>query len=453
MNEHNPITVRLDEMVQVWKKNLQPHHTLIRWMLKPEDHRMYEGFCRLEASPHGKLDNLFVFFYTPFSQAKTYSHALLQNWLAEYDDPQQQQLLAGAGIKHAWDVQPFRKAVTENDFAACDNLLPVMIESYRQFIGQPNAEFVFSVLPKEMSSPQQFNQWLQQWMELPKPTATRLLVFDHVDGNFWGNVFEAYADYAVTLTHDLRMQDAIRQIATAGAATDPYAFFRKCMFEMGEAANKKNKTLLEEWGGKAIESGKKTGDKSLLATAYITYAGMLFNFKDHELINELLDTGIRLCKQEIASGNEALKPMLLQYYTYKGADCQIQKERKEALQWFMKAGDEAVGFGFTTQAVSAYYKAWVFANYKNWQEEKIHACRQALQLTGSLSDDEIQASEYPFMAYEYVQFKQQEEDELAALVSSKMTNAYGADWKKAVEELKQNYTKKKIRQANAGELA
>lgn len=453
MNEHNPITVRLDEMVQVWKKNLQPHHTLIRWMLKPEDHRMYEGFCRLEASPHGKLDNLFVFFYTPFNQAQTYSHALLQNWLHEYDDPRQQQLLAGAGLKNTWDVQPFRKAVEEKDYAACDQLLPAMIQSYKQFVGQPNAEFVFGLLPKQMSSPQQFSQWLQQWMELRKPTASRLLVFDHVDGNFWGHVFEQYADYAVTLKHDLRMQDAIRQIATAGATTDPYAFFRKCMFEMGEAANKKNKTLLGEWGGKAIESGKKTGDKSLLATAYITYAGMLFNFKDHDLINELLDTGIRLCNQEIANGNEALKPMLLQYYTYKGADCQIQKERKEALQWFMKAGDEAVAFGFTAQAVSAYYKAWVFANYKNWQEEKIHACRQALQLSGNLSDDEIQASEYPFMAYDYVQYKQHEADELAAVVSGKMTGAYGADWKKTVEELKQNYTKKKIRQANAGEPA
>lgn len=453
MNEHNPITVRLDEMVQVWKKNVQPHHTLIRWMLKPEDHRMYEGFCRLEASPHGKLDNLFVFFYTPFSNLKTYSHALLQNWLHEYDDPQQQKLLAGAGINNTWDVQVFRKAVEENDFKLCDELLPAMIQSYKQFIDRPDAEFVFSVLPKQMSSPVQFHQWLQQWMELVKPPATRLLVFDHLNGNFWGNVFEQYNDYTVTLTHDLRMQEAIRQIATAGAATDPYAFFRKCMFEMGEAANKKNRTLLGEWGDKAVESGKKTGDKSLLATAYITYAGMLFNFKDHERINELLDTGIRLCKQEIAGGNESLKPMLLQYFTYKGADCQIQKERKEALQWFMKAGDEAVAFGLTNQAVSAYYKAWVFANYKNWQEEKIHACRQALQLTARLTEEEIQASEYPFMAYDYVQFKQQDEDELAALVSDKMTAAYGAGWKKTVEDLKQNYTKKKIREANTGELA
>jgi hypothetical protein len=440
-------------MARVWKKNVQPQHSLIRWMLKPEEHRMYEGFCRLEASPHGKLDNLFVFFYTPFSNAKTYSHALLQNWLHEYDDPQQQQLLASAGIKNTWNVQAFRKAVEDKDYAACDKMLPAMIESYKQFIAQPNAEFVFSVLPKQMNSPKQFNLWLLQWMELPKPPATQLLVLDHLESNFWGEVFESFADYAVTLKHDLRMQDAIRQIATAGAATDSYAFFRKCMFEMGEAANKKNRSLLGEWGDKAIESGKKTGDKSLLATAYITYAGMLFNFKDHERINELLDTGIRLCKQEVAAGNESIKPLLLQYYTYKGADCQIQKERREALEWFMKAGDEAVTFGFTMQAVSAYYKAWVFADYKNWRDEKLQAGRLALQLTSLLSEEEVQASEYPFMAYDYVQHKKHEEDELATEVTTKMIGAYGDDWQKTVEELKQNYTKKKIRQANAEELA
>jgi hypothetical protein len=451
MNEHNPITVRIDEMVQVWKKNVQPQHRLIRWMLKPEDHRMYEGFCRLEASPHGKLDNLFVFFYTPFKQASTYSHALLQNWLNEYDDVKNQQLLAKAG-KGVWEVAPFRKAVTENDYAACDQLLPAMIQSYKNFVGQQQAVFVFGLLPKEMCSPQQFLQWLQQWMELSKEPGIQLLVFDHLDGNFWGEVFEYYSDYAVTLKHDLRMQEAIRQIATAGAATDPYAFFRKCMFEMGEAANRKNKPLLSEWGEKAIESGKKTGDKSLLATAYITYAGMLFNFKDHELINTLLDTGIRLCKQEIANNNESLKPLLLQYYTYKGADCQIQKERKEALEWFMKAGDEAVTFGFTTQAVSAYYKAWVFAEYKNWREEKLLAGKKALQLTSRLTEEEIQASEYPFMAYDYVQQKQQEDDSLAVEVTTKMINAYGDDWQNTIEELKQNYTKKKIREANKGEI-
>ncbi|WP_205509750.1 hypothetical protein [Longitalea arenae] len=453
MNEHNPITIRIDEMVKVWNTNVEPHHTLIRWMLKPEDHRMYEGFCRLEASPHGKLNNLFVFFYTPFTSVKTYSHDLIENWLREYDDPKQKQLLEKAGIKTAWECSAFRQAVEEKNYTACNKLLPEMIQSYRNWIGQPEVPFVFSLLPKHMNSVQQFEQWLQQWMEQIKEPGMQLLVFDHVDGNFWGKVFEQYTGYTVTLKHDLRMQDAIRQIATAGAATDPYAFFRKCMFEMGEAASKKNKAGVFEWGEKAIESGKKTGDTNLLATAYISYAGMLFNFKDHERINALLDTGIRLCKQEIARGNESIKPMLLQYYTYKGADCQIQKERKEALEWFMKAGEEAVAYNFAGQAVSAYYKAWIFADYKSWQEEKLQAARQALQLSSQLTIEEIQASEYPFMAYDYVQHKRSTEDELAVTVNNKMTAAYGDDWQKTVEELKQNYTRKKIRQANEGEIA
>lgn len=447
MNHHNPITIRLDEMVNVWNKNVRPHHRLIRWMLKPEDHRMYEGFCRFEASPHGKLDNLFVFFYTPFSSPETYSHDLMENWLREYDDPKQRQLLKKAGVSQDWDVRLFRNAVAHKDYAACDNLIHAMIESYKQYINQADAPFVFSLLPKQMTHPQHMMQWMAVWMK--KAINTQLLVFDHVDGNFWGPVFEEYANEAVTLQHDLRMQEAIRQIATAGAATDPYAFFRKCMFGMGDASVKKNKDLLINWGEKAIESAKKTGDKSLLATAYISFAGMLFGFKDHNRIGALLDTGMRLCKQEIASGKHDLKSLLLQFYTYKGADLQLQKERKEALQWFIKAGDEAVAYEFLQPAISAYYKAYVFAEYKSWNEDKMQVCKKALQLTTRLSNEEIQASEHPFMAYTWVNEKQ---DELAEMVDEKMNQVYGADWRRTVEELKQNYTKQKIRQAEEGLL-
>jgi hypothetical protein len=77
-----------------------------------------------------------------------------------------------------------------------------------------------------------------------------------------------------------------------------------------------------------------------------------------------------------------------------------------------------------------------------------------MQLTSQLTDEEIQSSEYPFMAYDYVQRKKDdEEDNLVTEVSTKMINAYGSDWKKTIEELKQNYTKKKLREANAGEIA
>lgn len=449
MMEHNPVTVRIDEMVQVWKRQVKPQHALIRWMLKPEDSRMYEGFCRLEASPHGKLDNLFVFFYTPFDKEETYSHSLMENWLREYDDPQQQQAMRAAGITQPWELGQFREAVVTNNYALCDELLPLMTGSYRHWINMPAQPLVFGLLPKQMSHPRRFAQWIARWMEQLRPPQIQLLLFDHVEGNHWGKVFEQYEHSAVSLHHDLRMQQAIRQIATSGAVHDPHAFFRKCMFEMGDAATAHNKELLNSWAQKGIEAAKKSGDKILLATAYITAAGMLFSFKDHAAIDHWLDTGIRLCKQEIAAGQESMKPLLLQYYTYKGANSQVQKERKDALQWFVKAGDEAKAYGFAAQAVSAYYKAYVFAGYKNMQEAASQAATASMQLTSQLTNEEIQSSEYPFMAADFMQEKKLQHTALREVVAHKMIEAFGEDWPATVAEMKKNYTKKKLRQAEA----
>lgn len=453
MNEHNPITMRLEEMANVWKQNVQPHHTLVRWMLKPEENRMYEGFCRVEASPHGRLDNLFLFFYTHLTTAKTYSYEIIEQWLREYDDPKQRSQYTNAGITTEWDLQAARKAVADQDYEACHRLLPEMTRTYREWVNMPNATLVLALLPKQMSGVEAFQEWINGWMEQPRPPATQLLVFDHLGSNYWGQLFEHYKNEAVSLLHDLRMQDAVRQIATAGSATDPYAFFRKCMFEMADASVKKDQPLLEAWGEKGIEAAKKCGDKNLLGTAYITYAGMLFGFKDHPAIERLLDTGIRLCKQEIASGKDIMKPLLLQFYTYQGANLQLQHERKDALTWFLKAGDEAVAFGLPGQAVSAYYKAFVFAEYKNYPEEKLQARQSALPLGSRLTPEEIQASEYPFMAHDLFLDNDAAYAILKEQVNQVMIAAYGENWQETVEELKQNYTKQRIREAEAGSPA
>jgi hypothetical protein len=239
IHPHNPIMQRLGEMARRWQQQVQPRHRLIRWVLNPEDSRMYEGFCRLEASQHGSLDNLFVFFYTPFRSAENFSRALMDNWLQEYDEnTAQRELLAAAGIKGPWDTAPFR---------ASDALLPEMIRSYREWLGLPSNDFVLALLPKEMDSPAEFKAWLQTWMGQDLPANTQLLLFDHVQGNFWGEVFQRHEAHSCTLQHDLRMKEAIREIATTGAATDPQALFRQCLFEMGEASGKKDMQRLQDW--------------------------------------------------------------------------------------------------------------------------------------------------------------------------------------------------------------
>jgi hypothetical protein len=137
--------------------------------------------------------------------------------LQEYDDPKQRQQMIDAGIQELWELSAIRNAIDEKNYTACDALLPLMLQSYRNWVGMPDTPIVLSLLPKQMSAPQHFLQWIAQWMEQSRPAQTQLLVYDHQDANHWGKIFERHHEVAVSLHHDLRMQDAIRQIATAGA--------------------------------------------------------------------------------------------------------------------------------------------------------------------------------------------------------------------------------------------
>jgi len=445
---------RLGEMARLWQQKVGQEHRLVRWTLKPEESRMYEGFCRLEASPHGALDNLFVFFYTPFQSAGEYSHALMRNWLQEYDENvEQRRLLADVGITGEWNVSTFRDAVVGNRYELCDALLLQMIRGYRDWLGMPSSGFVLALLPKEMHSPAEFNRWLHTWMKQDIPDRVQLLLFDHVQGNFLGETFEEYQKHSCTLLHDLRMEQAVREIATAGAATDPQAAFRECLFEMGAAAAAKDRPRLEDWGEKALVLGKKSGDDLLLATAFLSYAGMLFSFKAHEKIESLLDGGFRVCRRGVDQQVEAMRSLLLQYYAYRGSHCQLQRRRKEALDWFMRMGALAQDFGYWSQALSAYYKAFVFARYKHFDEQKAAAMGRAMELTERLSVEEIMTGEYPFMALAFVQKGDPENGALRLVVEEKMGNVFGEKWRETVEELEKNYTRHKLRQVEAQSMA
>ena len=437
---------RIEQMQALWQQKVQPGTKLVRWLLKPDDNRMYEGFCRLEASPHGSLNEFFVLFYTVFNDPYSYSKEIISNWVQEMEaDPAQLAALSGAGIAiKQWNFKEFaERAGTENPNA----VLLDMLNSYRKLIPDQQVPLVLSILPKGMSTISGFQQWLLQLMQLKWPPQLRLLVFDHEGSNFWGDIFEQEPEHAVTLNMDLKMDEAIRQIATSGNPGSPEVIFRKCLYEMGDAARKGQVSQIHHWGTKAIEAGQRSGMRNLLATAYISYAGMLFNFKDFAAVDRLLDDGIRVCKTGIAAGDESMKPLLLQFYGYKAAALQHQKETRKAFEWFMTQGQEAKNWGMYPQSVSGYHKAWVLADYKKYKKEGAESLQQIIHCTPHLSDDDIKASEYPYMAYQYLlQYDKKQEvlPEAALVVESRMENVYGADWRAMVKEWKLNQQKKHV---------
>lgn len=454
-SQHNPIAQRIDEMRRVWTEKVKKDSVLVRWLLEPDDSRMYEGFCRLESSPHGTLNEFFVFFYTPFDDINSFSKNIIRDWLTEVKantDLKRQVQESGIPI-HEWNYKRFEDAIIINnnrDFY--NSMLIDLMDSFRQLSNQPDIPLVLSLLPTNISQGG-FAQWLNEMMQKKFPLNLRILVFDHLQGNYWGNLFEMYRPKTVTLTHDLRMEDAIRQIATGGDPNKPDVQFRKCMYEMGDASGKKQLHKLHEWGKKAVEVGTKSGQKDLLATAYITYAGMLFTFKEYQTIQFLLDTGIRVCKTAISSGNETVKPLLLQFYGYKAAAFQQQKDTKQAFEWFMKQGREAHEFGLFAQSISGYHKAYLLAQFKNLQNEQVDALATALNNTSHLQNDEIKTTEYPYIAYDYVMLTRQNiagtDYEKAGMINDRMQEIFGAGWLAIVEGLKQNFNRQHVQQTEA----
>lgn len=454
-NQHNPIAQRVDEMRVVWEKKVNTESVLVRWLLKPEESRMYEGFCRLESSRYGSLPELFVFFYTPFEDPATYSRHLIANWIHEVrtsNEDKEQMRQSGIDLNNL-DLNKYEQRIQQEKNVNCDQLLIDLMDSFRKLKEQDDLPLVLSLLPKQMNSIGGFAKWLHQLMQHKIPRHLRLLVLDHSGGNYLGGIFEEYSNKAVTLSHDLRLDQAIRQIATGGDSHNPEVQFRKCMYQMGDAAQKKDSAQLHLWGKKAINVGTKSGHKNLLATAYITYAGMLFNFKEHKAIQALLDSGIRISKSEIAMGNESLKPLLLQFYGFKAAAYQLQKETKQAFEWFMMQGKEAYNFGLFAQSISACHKAFLLAHYKNLVEEQVASLTTALMNTPYLHNDEIKSTEYPYLAYEYcnlVHHRTPGSDiEKATLADQRMNEALGFNWQKKVEAMKQNFNRQHINQTEA----
>jgi hypothetical protein len=447
-HQHNPIAQIIDKMQTCWMQQVQPSTALVRWLLKADEHRMYEGFCRLEASPHGRIDELFVFFYTPFQHADRYSRAVLENWLQEIKEHQALAIQSGT-VTSSFDVAAFEKQLTNADSSRCDVLLMEMMDQFRNLSAGPARPLVLSLLPKTIQSPAGMAQWINRFASQNIPEGLRLLVFDHSNGNYWQGIFDQHPDRSVTLEMDLHLDDAVKAIATGGDPRSPDVQFRRCMYAMGEAAARKEINVLHECGKKMLDIGAGSGQHTLHATSYITYAGMLFTFRSFDAVHNLLNKGIQICQQAMGSGDTAIRPLLLQFYGYRAAAFQHQKDSKKAMECFMQQGREATRYGLYAESIGAYHKAFLMAQFKNKYAEQVQALQEALGNTSFLEPATIRSTEYPYIAYEYTQLlrlRMPGTDEATAdLAAATMENVYGPGWKETVHEMKMNFNRKELR--------
>lgn len=439
MNEHNPIALELNKIQRTWLKEVsdKPQLRVVRMIIKPEEARVYEGFCKLESSAFGQLPEVFVTHLTSFEDEDTFSAAIIKDWLETYDNSEKlMQDLKDRNISFEWNPQVYREALAGAKGAPLDATLLRMLDDFRKALPQEDPQLVLVLLPRLVSDLKHMKQWLTALLKKGIPAGVKLLVFDHV-GNEQLAVHERQFPGLMHSMHvPLELQNAIQKLAKSGNPNDPEIALRKCLFEMGNALQAKDLKRLHEWGQKALDYTQRSGNKGLFATTHIMYAGMLFYFKKDPQLPQLLERGMRIAKQGVQQNDTACLPLLIQFYGYHGAYYQLRKNFDDAIEWFIKQARLAQEHQFNQQAMNGWYQAAELCRRKD--AGRYYTVLEEAYLAGlSLQDEEISTSVYIYLLrdyYDYVHSKKIQDR--INNIDEKMGRLFGNNWKEEVDRIR-----------------
>ncbi|MBQ4818694.1 hypothetical protein [Aquimarina sp. MMG016] len=444
-NEHNPIAQLVTKIQQKWIDEVSPHHhiQLVRWLIKPDQARLYEGFLRLESTPNGGLPDVPIVLLTAFEDKETHSKNLIQDWITHFKkDEKLQKDLAARNLKFNWDVTTYEQKVdSEEDH---DILLLEMLNAFQKTMPNPQLPLALSLYPYSIAETRSYEKWIHHMIELGLPDKVRIMFFDYVEERHFDQLIKTHSDIAKTLAVPLDLHGAINKIAAAGDPNDPEVQFRQCMIEMSKSVTKKNLNRLHLWGKKGLLVTQKSGSKSAFATAHVVYAGMLFSFKEYKAIEELLQKGMAIAKQGLLTGDETCKPIIIQNYGFQASCKQLQKEKEVAADLFCKQADVAIEYGLGPQALSAW---WLGYNVIKKRDRKRYQdiVTKSYQYGTTLAPEMIKSTCMAYIAADYYNFceKERKQDECDA-THTFMSEVEGTEWRENVEAHRKEMEKKSL---------
>ncbi|WP_276166944.1 hypothetical protein [Zobellia alginiliquefaciens] len=435
-SEHNPVAQLVSQIQQKWIADIAPneHIKWVRWVIKPEQARLYEGFLRLESSSHGSIPDIPVVLLTSFQDSKVHSKMLIKDWLNNFEkDEKIQENIKNGKLELAWDIAYFKEELQKDDIDF-NALLIELLGSFQKSLPDTEQHLVLSLLPYTIQSTQNYNDWMDTLLAIGLPDKVRFMVFDHIPENYFEPIQIKYKDVAKSLLVDLDLDGATKKIALSGDPNDPELQFRECMLEMGNSAVKNNRKRLHLWGEKGLEVTQKTGNKASFASAHTVYAGMLFNFKEFDTIDKLLQRAMTIAKQGISSGDESVKPIHLQTYGFMAASKQHQNEAETATDLFCQQAELAISYRMVQQALTAYMTAYTLIKKKNASRHR-EIVAKAYNFARTLTPEELKTSPIGHIALEHHSLSN---PEVQRKIDSFMTELENKNWKEQLQIQEQN---------------
>lgn len=356
---------------------------------------MVEGFFELEASEHGELPDLFFRMEAPFTEINTYFKALLTEWETNFEnDPDTLASLAEAGIPI--NRESAVQLLQRNDL----DFSKVFFDQLSHFIHAiPDFEsnIVLYISPQSCSNYKNFSKWLKGLLEKQFSNRIRIMIADTDVYTYYDYLQERCRDQVVTLNPDLQMDKALKQAATAGNPAAPDVQFRKCFFNMSDAAAKKNLGDIEYWGSKALEIAVKAGWKHLEAVAYMLTAGYLLNFKKYNRSIALYNNSLQVSEAAYSQGDEACGALVIQSLSLIGSCYTLAKDYGEAATVYAQMAGKATAMNDWLNAM----EGWRMAAFSSERSGRADAAWQyytnAMESGKNLDKPVRESSALPFV--------------------------------------------------------
>ncbi|WP_122330599.1 hypothetical protein [Bacteroides fragilis] len=427
-NEHNPMAVRISKIQNRWMESLREKKNvkIVRWCIHATDLPLVNGFYKLESSSYRKIDELIVVMLTDFESSETFAYNLLKDWVAEYG----KELEKCANLP--WDDFHLYKERVDNlkDVNYQEKLLVELLKSYQKFIPNPlNRMFLLGILPRNLSTYEELNDWLDKFVALLSENIGITLV-DYTGSDVYSSLIKKWKKDSVTIElDDMDISGAYAELMQQGNPHDPNQQIRMLVIEMGKAASKKKQKEIHVLGSRMIEIGQVSGDVNLWTYAYLVYAGFLFEFKDEQIIS-LLDKGIYIQKNALAAGILDKVTMLLPLYGYKASYYNFTKQYEKAFQCFALEVTTACEMNDMLGAISASKNAIIIAENHAMAYKMIELLQPLFPRFYALSDEELRTTEFFFIVFYYLHHSEEISKEEYHKIEDRMVFLFGDNWEK-----------------------
>lgn len=432
-NEHNPIAIRISNIQDLWIENREkfPDAKIYCLACEPTDYQIVEGFIRLEASEHGCTSDIIVGFKADYDDKTDFYKFLIKTWIDSFS------MDVEKNPDWDWeDFSSFKSELTSVSSLSADKLQDLyirLVTSFKKFVGDNNLLGI-TLFISRIGDVEVLNEVIKDIAER-LPAGVALILIDYKKREVYDILLSEMKDRICLIDiPNQNMTGAYKEIATQGNPQDPNVKYRKCLFELGEAASKGNKDEAKKLGHELIRLSREIGGTAFMASSYLMFGGFMVRFhREAGFCHDLFDKGIALVLPKYHDEQDCAQ-ILLQLYNYKGTVHSYNKDITGAIKQFMTAVKIAKEVNMKTEVVNEYNYALLMALKKDrLTYEPI--LNEAFEYGYSFSDEDLKIINLSFIASTYLDKTYSLDSSKRDEISKRMSDLYGEDWQLSTKEL------------------